>query len=235
MNQSTSLRLKAGINNSYAQAGLMGYIMNGAGMSENGMASTKTILFFDAETTGVPKNYKAPISDFANWPRLVQLGWAIYGADGMEINADEMIIKPDGFVIPPEAVNIHGITTAVAREKGINLSDVLSKFSDDLVSVPLLVGHNIEFDENIVGCEFLRCNMKNMFPSKKRMCTMKLSVDYCKLPGPYGNKWSKLDELHNILLHTNMDGRQHTALADVRATARCFFKLHKLGVIRYSI
>lgn len=30
-------------------------------------------LFFDTETTGLPKNWKAPVSDLNNWPRLVQL------------------------------------------------------------------------------------------------------------------------------------------------------------------
>ncbi len=30
-------------------------------------------LFFDTETTGVPKDYKAPSSDTDNWPRMVQL------------------------------------------------------------------------------------------------------------------------------------------------------------------
>ena len=34
-------------------------------------------LTFDSETTGLPKNYKAPLSDSDNWPRLVQLGWQI--------------------------------------------------------------------------------------------------------------------------------------------------------------
>jgi len=28
-------------------------------------------LTFDSETTGLPKNFKAPISDSENWPRLV--------------------------------------------------------------------------------------------------------------------------------------------------------------------
>ena len=30
------------------------------------------ILFFDTETTGLPKNWKAPITDLENQPRLVQ-------------------------------------------------------------------------------------------------------------------------------------------------------------------
>lgn len=39
-------------------------------------------LFFDTETTGLPKNYKAPASDSDNWPRLVQIAWSIYDAEG---------------------------------------------------------------------------------------------------------------------------------------------------------
>lgn len=30
------------------------------------------ILFFDTETTGVPKNYKAPVTDLENWHRPTQ-------------------------------------------------------------------------------------------------------------------------------------------------------------------
>ena len=36
------------------------------------------ILFFDTETTGVPRNYNAPSTDTDNWPRMVQLGYIIY-------------------------------------------------------------------------------------------------------------------------------------------------------------
>jgi len=32
-------------------------------------------LFFDTETTGLPKKWKAPITDLDNWPRLVQLAY----------------------------------------------------------------------------------------------------------------------------------------------------------------
>ena len=33
-----------------------------------------TYLFFDTETTGLPANWQAPMSDLENWPRLVQIG-----------------------------------------------------------------------------------------------------------------------------------------------------------------
>ena len=57
-------------------------------------------LFFDTETTGVPKNYKAPPSDLLNWPRVVQLAWVVTDEQGRELKATNHIIRPDGFVIP---------------------------------------------------------------------------------------------------------------------------------------
>ena len=39
-------------------------------------------LIFDTETIGLPKNYNAPYSDLANWPRMVQLAWQIHSATG---------------------------------------------------------------------------------------------------------------------------------------------------------
>ena len=60
-------------------------------------------LFFDTETTGVPRNYKAPSSDTRNWPRLVQLAWILTEADGRRIHQSNLIVNPDGFVIPADA------------------------------------------------------------------------------------------------------------------------------------
>ncbi|KAF0237889.1 MAG: DNA polymerase III subunit [Prolixibacteraceae bacterium] len=42
-------------------------------------------LFFDTETTGLPKNWKAPVTDLNNWPRLVQLAYLLYDSDGNQI------------------------------------------------------------------------------------------------------------------------------------------------------
>lgn len=187
-------------------------------------------LFFDTETTGVPKNYKAPLTDLANWPRAVQIAWAIYDSNGTETGAVEHLIRPDGFTIPAEVTAIHGITTAQALEKGIALTQALSEFWAAVQTAQTLVGHNISFDENILGAEFLRCKMDNPIPSKPRICTMKASVNYCKLPGTSGYKNPKLGELYKILFQTHIE-QAHTALADVRATARCFFQLKELGII----
>ena len=39
-------------------------------------------LVFDTETTGLPKQYNAPLTDFDNWPRLVQLAWQLHDDKG---------------------------------------------------------------------------------------------------------------------------------------------------------
>ena len=36
-------------------------------------------LFFDTETTGVPRNYYAPVTDTNNWPRLEELYRKLFG------------------------------------------------------------------------------------------------------------------------------------------------------------
>ena len=41
------------------------------------MKSQDTYLFFDTETTGLPKNWKAPVTDTENWPRIVQIAWIL--------------------------------------------------------------------------------------------------------------------------------------------------------------
>jgi len=58
------------------------------------------ILFFDTETTGLPQNYNAPVSDSNNWPRLVQLAFIKCDWEGNIISQSDFIIKPDGFTIP---------------------------------------------------------------------------------------------------------------------------------------
>ena len=57
-------------------------------------------LIFDTETTGLPKDWNAPITDLDNWPRVVQLAWQIHDSEGKLIEVQDHIIYPDGFDIP---------------------------------------------------------------------------------------------------------------------------------------
>lgn len=187
-------------------------------------------LFFDTETTGLPRRWNAPITDLDNWPRMVQLAWIMCDEKGNIIEERSDIVKPEGFLIPAEASRVHGITTAKAQAEGKDLLSVLEVFSDKIDEAFALIGHNISFDECIVGAEFERKRIMSSMFLKPKYCTMKSSTNYCKLPGKQGFKSPKLSELHKVLFGVGFENA-HDALADVRATARCFWKLKELKVM----
>lgn len=187
-------------------------------------------LFFDTETTGIPRNYKASVSDLDNWPRLVQIAWIVTDDSENEIKSAEYVIKPNGFTIPKEAARIHGITTELASQSGVDLNPVLEEISEDISGAMVLIAHNMQFDEKILGAELLRMGHLNAVDGKPRKCTMQSSTNFCRIPGPYGNKWPKLQELYNKLFREGFDNA-HSALADVRACSRCYFELRRIGVM----
>ncbi|MCK9399913.1 MAG: DNA polymerase III subunit alpha [Bacteroidales bacterium] len=189
-------------------------------------------LIYDTETTGLPRNFEAPVTVLENWPRVIQLAWQLHDADGNLIEAKEFIIRPDNFTIPYNAAKIHGITTELALQEGEDLRLVLEQFINALSRTKVIVGHNIDFDLNIIGAEFLRCGFENYFEGKAQLCTKLESVEYCALPGGRGGgfKWPTLGELHQKLFQEDFP-EAHNAATDVMATARCFLEMVRLGLI----
>jgi DNA polymerase III epsilon subunit-like protein len=187
-------------------------------------------VFFDTETTGLPRSWKAPVTDLANWPRLVQIAWESYDNDGNKMSEESFIIKPEGFTIPADSAKVHGISTERAEKEGVALEGVLKKFHDLVNEAETLVAHNISFDEKIMGAEFLRARMENILDKKKKICTMENSTKLCAIPGPYGLKWPKLAELHMKLFGTDFE-EAHNAAVDIRATARCFWEMRRQGIV----
>jgi DNA polymerase-3 subunit alpha len=191
-------------------------------------------LIFDTETTGLPKSWSAPVTDSDNWPRLVQLAWQLHDANGNLISRNNFIVRPDGFDIPFNAAKVHGITTERALKDGHDLTEVLRVFYEDLAQTGYTVGHNVEFDLNIVGAELDRQNMSYaVLLNKPRLDTKDLATDFCAIPGGKGGKfkWPTLTELHTKLFGVGF-GDAHDAAYDVDATARCFFGLLTRGVIK---
>ena len=181
------------------------------------------ILFFDTETTGLPKNYKALASDLENWPRLVQLAWQVYGEEEL-VSERSLIVKPEGFEIPGAASAIHHVTQERALTEGIPLLDALQEFREALEPCELLVAHNLDFDVKIVGAEFLRVGLE--FPQIEGYCTKLQGTDLCKLPGKFGYKWPTLQELHIFLFGKGFEAA-HDALVDVKACASCFWEMQR--------
>lgn len=187
----------------------------------------KNILFFDTETTGLPKDYSAPAYNIDNWPRLVQFGYILSDYNRNIKEKGSFIINPNGFDIPDGATKIHGITTDIANKKGISIESGFIKIKELLINVDLLIGHNIDFDINIINSESYRLNNSAILKDIKTICTKDASANFCALPN---NKWPKLEELHAKLFGCKFEGA-HNALADITATAKCFWGLVDKGVI----
>ncbi len=187
-------------------------------------------LFFDTETTGLPKKWNAQASDVDNWPRLVQIAWIFATEKTHAFITQAHIIKPDGYEIPVEASDIHGITQERAMNEGVPILDVLEKFLILNGGADRFVGHNVNFDVSIIGAEMFRADLNGRFIFLKQICTMKTSTNYCKLKGKYGYKYPTLGELYLKLFDKELKDA-HDALVDIKATAECFWKLEELGVI----
>ncbi|MGB5700188.1 DNA polymerase III subunit alpha [Muriicola sp.] len=184
-------------------------------------------LIFDTETTGLPKRWNAPVSDVDNWPRCVQIAWQLHDGMGNLIEQQDFLIQPEGFDIPYDAEQIHGISTELAANDGIPLEEALRLFHEVLGKSQFLVGQNVGFDINIMGAEFFRAGLEDPLVSIPVLdtCTEDTAL-LCQLPGGRGGKFKlpTLTELHEFLFNQPFS-EAHNAAADVEATSRCFFEL----------
>ncbi|NGM62073.1 DNA polymerase III subunit alpha [Sphingobacterium sp. SGG-5] len=184
-------------------------------------------IIFDTETTGLPKRWDAPITDTDNWPRCIQIAWQLHDDMGRLIEHQDYLIKPDGFNIPYDSEKIHGISTELALEQGVPLPEVLTKFNEALAKAKFVVGQNIGFDLNIMGCEFYRYGVESPMAKMPVLdtCT-EVTAELLQLPGGRGGRFKlpNLTELHSYLFGVPF-AEAHNATADVEATTRCFFEL----------
>ncbi|MBL7988896.1 MAG: 3'-5' exonuclease [Chlorobi bacterium] len=187
------------------------------------------IIFFDTETTGLPKNYKAPATDVENWPRIVELSWTVCTEDGRIVKQESFVIRPEGFEIPEAASAIHGISQEYAMTEGVSIKTALEAFTDDYDGCELVVAHNLNYDLNVISCEHVR-SFGFEITEKAAVCTMKASTEFCAIPSKRGFKYPSLQELHTTLFGYKFDN-EHSATADTEAAQRCYFALRKNGVI----
>ena len=147
-------------------------------------------LIFDTETTGLPKNYNASVTDTDNWPRVVQIAWQLHDVSGRFLENRDFLIRPDGFNIPFDAEKIHGISTDLAIQKGSALAEVLLLFNEVLKKSKFLVGHNVGFDIPVLACEYFRAGINTNLQELPVLdtCTEKTAVIF-EIPGGKGGKF----------------------------------------------
>jgi DNA polymerase III subunit alpha len=188
-------------------------------------------IIFDTETTGLPRDFKAPVTDTSNWPRVVQIAWQLHNDKGELVEHKDFLVRPDGFDIPYDAESVHGISTELAAKYGESLEDVLAQFNSALSKAKFIVGHNVGFDINVTGCEFVRLNANTPMLDMPLLdtCT-EVTANLCQLPGGRGGRFKlpTLSELHHHLFGEKFH-EAHNATADVEATTRCFLELIRSG------
>lgn len=181
------------------------------------------VLVLDTETTGlVPRNVPYTMTNAWRCCRIVQMAWNIYSGTGELISANCFMIRPEGFVIPPEASRIHGIYQEEAERTGAPIQEVLEAFYQALQTADVLVAHNMAFDKPAILSELYRCKMMEAIPVMERLpteCTMLMGT----LPK---QKWPKLVELYEKCFHERPT-LSHRADADVEQCARIYFYLKK--------
>ena len=116
---------------------------------------------------------------------------------------------------------------------GIDIAECVEEIENDIDEHTRIVGHNIDFD---IECIVYLCPSTKINQTK-RICTMKNSVSFCKIPrkgagSQYGGyKWPRLAELSKCLDIDVDESRLHDASYDIELTKKSFFKLVQREVI----
>ena len=189
-----------------------------------------TYLFFDTETTGLP-DFRLPPS-WEGQPRICQLGAILTDKEGKVKAELNMLVRPDGWTIPQQASDVHGITQEDASKYGLSIRGVLGIFNRLIAKAELVVAHNIKFDRLMVLREAIACEFSERDFAFEGSCTMEQSADVVKIPptarmqacGMKGYKNPNLQEAYHHFFGQNFIGA-HDAMADVRACRDVFFKL----------
>lgn len=190
-------------------------------------------LFFDTETTGLPL-FKEKY-DHEGQPDVVQLAAILSDADKIYAQLS-CVINPsecnDSWKVEEGAARVHGITPELINQVGLTASNTFGLFMDMVSKADTIVCHNTDFDKKLLLTALHRLDAEKAIEqvhNGEYYCTMKKATPLCKLPGKFGYKWPKLEELYRFLFNESFEGA-HDALEDVRATRRCYYELIRLGL-----
>lgn len=192
------------------------------------------ILVIDVETTGLPKKRGAPATDVENWPHPVQIAWILFKCShadrpGRILSQKSHLIQPEGWMIPRESTEIHGITHEQAIAEGHPLRLVMNDVQKMASDADAICCHNTAFDIPVLISAGIRADIAaptQAIPKKPTICTMEIGKQICGIikeytskHGPYRKlKPPRLGELYEHIFGTAFAGRLHDASEDCRAT-----------------
>ncbi|MFK7780159.1 MAG: 3'-5' exonuclease [Candidatus Gracilibacteria bacterium] len=188
------------------------------------------IFVYDTETTGFI-NKKETNLDLQ--PKIVQFA-GIMGEleDGIFVEEKRInILMNPKNPIPFGASQVHHIYDIDVKDSPF-IENTIDEIMTYINEPDITIGHNIEYDQDMIKLELKRLEKEYMYQPKQVVCTMKNSVDFCALQGNGARfKYPKLGELHKKLFGEYFIGA-HDAMTDVEATLRCFVELVNQNVIK---
>lgn len=201
----------------------------------------KTLLAYDTETTGLPA-YKDP-SDAPHQPHIVQLAAKVVDLDTrLPVSQMNVIIKPNGWIIPAEVSAIHGITTERAMDEGIDEREAVEQFLSMWRPNPETflrrIGHNESFDARIVRIatkRYFDAVTQTMWKGGDALCTARMASPIMSMPATTAMKKSgrnfpktpKLSEAYEYFMNKPLEGA-HDAMNDVDACLAVYFAIQDI-------
>lgn len=187
------------------------------------------ILIFDTSAAGKPKSYKIPHTDTFNWPRMIHISWLAYDQNGDLVEDKNHLIKNHALEVPEDMLRFHKLKLEDLEEQGRDIEDVLGEFRDVVDKADYIFSFNLNYNESVVGAEYVRHNINHRLHQSERYCLMQEATYFCKIPGSEGRyKWPTLTELHTKCFGAGYVG-PNNARNDVLAATKCFNDLWKRG------
>jgi DNA polymerase-3 subunit epsilon len=205
------------------------------------------IIFMDTETSGLPL-YKDPSED-PRQPHIVEIAALLIDSEtGAMLDSYHTIVRPDGWTIPDDVAEIHGITTERAMDEGVPEHHALHGYLDLHARAHLRSAFNESFDQRIVRIGIKRFGegktqedrdvIADAYKAFDVYCCMKASTRPCNLPPTpamlkRGMKWNKnptLAEAYKHFMGVDLQNA-HSALADTRACADIYFALNPVQAV----
>lgn len=199
----------------------------------------KTLLFYDTETTGLP-DFKAP-SDAAHQPHITQIAALLTDEAGNKLASLDLLVRPDGWTIPPDLQELTGITMERAEQGGVPELVALSAFEALWRRASLRIAHNESFDARILRIGFKRfadiCD-PDEWKGGPAACTQVLSTPILKLPptekmkaaGRNHHKSANLREAYEFFTGKPLSGA-HNAMIDVIGVKAVWFAIQERNAV----
>ncbi len=172
------------------------------------------IAAFDTETTGLIDNHTVKLD---KQPEIIEIYACIFNdRDGKIKHEFNTFIKPK-VPITQEITKITGISNAMVKDAAA-YSFHSKQINSMLNDAPVLTGHNLSFDTEMVAIENERCGLPPL-KLNRQICTVEQTLHL------KGFRLS-LSNLHEYLFGEPFEGA-HRAKVDVHAQIRCYMELKK--------